>query len=61
MDGNLEILKQEPGRFDAMLTDIVMPVIGGYELVRAVRSGELRSRVWPTRRLSRGVNRGVLA
>jgi CheY-like chemotaxis protein len=37
----IEILKEHPERFDAVITDIVMPVMGGFELVRAIRSGEV--------------------
>lgn len=37
----LGILKEDPNRFDAIITDIVMPEMGGFEFVRAIQSGEV--------------------
>ena len=34
----LQLLEAEPERFDVLITDLVMPVMDGYKLVKAIRA-----------------------
>ena len=36
----LEAFRSRPGEFDCLVTDLTMPLLGGFDLVKAVAGGE---------------------